>query len=613
MYIELETDIESSWEILYWTDENNLTNTVSTVSWTGHTKTITWLSENTKYYYKVRWINSWYNWNLSDVKVFRTAGEFDMDSFWWDFISTGSIILWGTNFTATWATFSFTWSLDIKNEYSQSEVSLNLEDLIISSDGWDGVFNPPEQVSFSWSFTDTRYTLESSLTFDIWSKDSELVLSWQVADVSLEFGTSYDWQILWIFRSSDNWVTYEYLEDCLVANWLCDFSTDKFSLFAAAAPSDDVPDAFSFTDVTSSAISTENISNTITISWLNTSSAVSIVWGSYSINWWSYTTVNWTISEWETIVVKTDSSSSYSTQVDVVLTIWWVSDTYSITTQSAPASSWWWWGGWWWASYPVCQAKWLECRAVAWSQTLFKWYKRSGFTCTWWNLWQVCDASSVVEEVEVVDIKIEKKLEPVKYLENNIDIKIPILKKIYTDKKKELLNIDESLSKISYLGDDINNLKYQYRIKYSNWLDALQSTNDYLLEKNKDSSIKEFKKFLSLHTDLKKYNDKYKIRVMDVWWEELNYIKYKNKKIQKIQILLFWKIKRKEPNTYVYRLAGRVVHNLNTLLTNKKLTKSDIKEIRENTISIYKDFIKEYAKLKEKKSLAEKLKNHFLK
>jgi len=48
-------------------------------------------------------------------------------------------------------------------------------------------------------------------------------------------------------------------------------------------------------------------------------------------------------------------------------------------------------------------------------------------------------------------------------------------------------------------------------------------------------------------------------------------------------------------------MANIVINNLNTLLTDKTLTKSEVNEIREETISIYKSFIKNYKKLKKDK------------
>jgi hypothetical protein len=58
--------------------------------------------------------------------------------------------------------------------------------LVIESSGWDGVFNPPESVSFSGTFSDTSFKHIEELTYDIGSNDSELVLSGTTAEVNIE-------------------------------------------------------------------------------------------------------------------------------------------------------------------------------------------------------------------------------------------------------------------------------------------------------------------------------------------------------------------------------------------------------------------------------------------
>ncbi|MBT3727011.1 hypothetical protein HOG21_04970 [bacterium] len=57
---------------------------------------------------------------------------------------------------------------------------------------------------------------------------------------------------------------------------------------------------------------------------------------------------------------------------------------------------------------------------------------------------------------------------------------------------------------------------------------------------------------------------------------------------------MFNKIRRKQATLSIYKKANEVIYNLNTLLTNNNLTKEQIKLIRKDTISIYKNFIKEY-------------------
>ncbi len=99
---------------------------------------------------------------------------------------------------------------------------------------------------------------------------------------------------------------------------------------------DFIPDPFIFTDITNAEISTEYISNTITISGLtpSTSISITITGGQYSKNGGAYTSSAGTAVNGDTFSVKRNSSASYLTPVDVVLTAGSYSDTYTITTKS---------------------------------------------------------------------------------------------------------------------------------------------------------------------------------------------------------------------------------------------------------------------------------------
>ena len=105
-------------------------------------------------------------------------------------------------------------------------------------------------------------------------------------------------------------------------------------------PPDTIPDAFSFNNITDAALSAEFISNTITISWINTSTPIAISgWGSYSINDGPYTSSDGNVNEGDTVKIRQTSSSSNSAPVNSIVTIgtWWsaISDTFTITTLDA--------------------------------------------------------------------------------------------------------------------------------------------------------------------------------------------------------------------------------------------------------------------------------------
>lgn len=106
-----------------------------------------------------------------------------------------------------------------------------------------------------------------------------------------------------------------------------------------AAVPDTTPDAFAFTDVTGATVSTVYTSNTITVSGINASTAITITGGTYSINGAAYTSSAGNVVLGDTVSVRATSSGSNSTAVNVALTIGGVSDTYTVTTAAGGAST----------------------------------------------------------------------------------------------------------------------------------------------------------------------------------------------------------------------------------------------------------------------------------
>ncbi len=95
---------------------------------------------------------------------------------------------------------------------------------------------------------------------------------------------------------------------------------------------DATPDAFSFTDQTDVALNTLQTSNTINVSGINTSVAITVTDGSYSVNGGPFVSTPGTVVDGDTVAVQHTSSSSFNTTVDTELTIGGVSDTFSSTT-----------------------------------------------------------------------------------------------------------------------------------------------------------------------------------------------------------------------------------------------------------------------------------------
>jgi hypothetical protein len=98
---------------------------------------------------------------------------------------------------------------------------------------------------------------------------------------------------------------------------------------------DTTPNPFTFTDVTNASLSTQYTSNTITVTGIDTPTAISITGGTYSVNGGSYTSSPGTVTNGATVSVRVTSSASFATAVNAVLTIGGTSDTYTVTTLAA--------------------------------------------------------------------------------------------------------------------------------------------------------------------------------------------------------------------------------------------------------------------------------------
>ncbi|MES2675414.1 MAG: S8 family serine peptidase [Pseudomonadota bacterium] len=93
-----------------------------------------------------------------------------------------------------------------------------------------------------------------------------------------------------------------------------------------------VPNAFAFTAATNAALNTTIISNTITISGINTAAPVSISGGQYSVSGGAYTSAAGSVTNGQTVTVRLTSSATSNTATQAVLTIGGVTSVFSVTT-----------------------------------------------------------------------------------------------------------------------------------------------------------------------------------------------------------------------------------------------------------------------------------------
>lgn len=113
-------------------------------------------------------------------------------------------------------------------------------------------------------------------------------------------------------------------------------STDQ-TFTVTVVDQDEIPNAFTFTDVTNATLSTVYTSDSATVAGLGTgvSTPISISGGTYSKNGAAYTSAAGTVVNGDVITLRQTSSPSNSTATNVTLTIGGVSDTWTVTTVAA--------------------------------------------------------------------------------------------------------------------------------------------------------------------------------------------------------------------------------------------------------------------------------------
>ena len=99
---------------------------------------------------------------------------------------------------------------------------------------------------------------------------------------------------------------------------------------------DTTPDPFSFTQQNNVATKSVIVSNTITVSGINTATAISITGGEYRIGGGAFTSAAGTVLNGQTVTVRLTSSIAFSTPVSATLTIGGVSGIFTAVTAAAP-------------------------------------------------------------------------------------------------------------------------------------------------------------------------------------------------------------------------------------------------------------------------------------
>jgi len=193
--------------------------------------------------------------------------------------------------------------------------------------------------SSNYTFRDTSNIISQGATNSIAWHEWAFNKWWAVTNKNSDLVVS---EVL-IFDSSLSSQEREKIEWYLAHKWGQDYFLpsshpykDEAPEWSTPPPTDSTPDSYVFSDVSDANLSTLYTSNAVTITGINTAANISVIGWEYSINSTSsYTTAWWSVTVWDVVRVRWTSSSSSSTATNVTLTVWWVSESFTITTIAA--------------------------------------------------------------------------------------------------------------------------------------------------------------------------------------------------------------------------------------------------------------------------------------
>lgn len=460
---------------------------------------------------------------------------------------------------------------------------------------------------------DTIKPVLTLLTDISWSGTTaeNILLTWTVSDLNWINNLNINWNNIWINNNA-------WSENINLNIWLNNINyilndnawntqTWAFVINRINTPivTDNTPDNFTFTQLNNAQLSTEYDSNTITITGINTWSIISVNNWSYSINNNDFTTLTWVIFNNNSLVIKWLSSGEYSTNTTVEVNIGWVVWNYIITTKSKPSS----WGGWggWSKRKPkiLCLVdEHLVCESSR--KWVYKYYKKSWAVCVSWDLWKSCTKDEEKEEEEKEEYTDTKKvlLEGSWSLKNNnIDNILNLLnitdynsinfdyntsedytdsqvKKIFIINNNKFNSHKEKINKVQYLSEDFSKYLYYLEINNSELNKILLLLDKSRLDNIKTDILKYYREYKVIRDNIKSLNS----YLNNIWnikskvtsnWDEISYIKYKEKTLRKKQTILFIKLKRKEFNTDLFIEINQYLHKQYILLSNGESWDSD--------------------------------------
>lgn len=317
--VTFTTDVDSLGSVAYGIDANSLSLTASeSASGTSHTVSVSGLAQDAQYYFKAYGTVNGKDGSKSatvSVKTPKTATSSDYGS---DVTATGSV--WFQDSTSTGAEFgTASGSVTVYSDDGKHSAKFPLDGLVIGANGWDGKFSAPKVSSVSGSVNESGYSQTGSV-YLIGNDTSRLSFSGKTVTVKIEVGSALNGKTLRVYHSNDG-ASFQRVSECVVTSSVCQFDADHFSYYAFAAPSDSVPDAYSFAPKSGAEFSTDVVSDPVTLTGFNVPTTVTVTGGSYSVNNGAFVSGATSVSSGDNVRVKVQSSANALASVSATLTV----------------------------------------------------------------------------------------------------------------------------------------------------------------------------------------------------------------------------------------------------------------------------------------------------
>jgi hypothetical protein len=188
----------------------------------------------------------------------------------------------------------------------------------------------PVRAGQSASFANLTITKSGTSSGSVTLDKGALIWSGSIGTAS--FGTAGTAMIVNLTATPDSGMVFTGWSGACTGTGACQVLMSQARNVTAIFTFDTTPNQFTFTGQSNITLNTPVISNSITLSGINTASPISITGGTYSINNGEFTSEAGTVSNGDSVRVQLTSAIAYSTLTSATLNIGGVNGTFNVTT-----------------------------------------------------------------------------------------------------------------------------------------------------------------------------------------------------------------------------------------------------------------------------------------